>query len=42
MYEIQNEYISIVVISDTHDLHHQIDIKSLPQADILIHAGDFT
>lgn len=29
-------------MSDTHDLHYKIDIKSLPQADIFIHAGDFT
>jgi Icc-related predicted phosphoesterase len=29
----------IVAISDTHNLHHQINI---PDGDILIHAGDFT
>ena len=29
-------------MSDTHDMHHKIDIKSLPEADIFIHAGDFT
>ena len=29
-------------MSDTHDLHHKIDIASLPKADIFIHAGDFT
>ena len=29
-------------MSDTHDLHHKIDIQSLPKGDIFIHAGDFT
>lgn len=26
-------------ISDTHNLHHQLD--QLPQADIIVHSGDF-
>jgi len=29
----------IVLISDTHGLHHQLDV---PNGDLLIHAGDFT
>ena len=29
-------------MSDTHDLHFRIDVKSLPPADIFIHSGDFT
>ncbi|MBZ5670708.1 MAG: metallophosphatase domain-containing protein [Acidobacteriia bacterium] len=29
----------IVLISDTHGLHHQLDV---PGGDLLIHAGDFT
>jgi len=29
----------LVVISDTHGLHDRID--SLPDGDILVHAGDF-
>lgn len=29
-------------MSDTHDNHHKIDISKLPDADIFIHAGDFT
>ena len=29
----------IVLISDTHGQHHQLE---LPEADVLIHAGDFT
>lgn len=29
-------------MSDTHDLHFKIDIKSLPEGDIFIHGGDFT
>ena len=33
---------TILAMSDTHDLHHKIDIASLPKADIFIHAGDFT
>jgi predicted phosphodiesterase len=34
--------IKVVVMSDTHDSHHKINIKELPPADIFIHAGDFT
>lgn len=34
--------VTIVAMSDTHDLHHKIDIGSLPKGDIFIHAGDFT
>ncbi len=29
-------------MSDTHDMYHKIKIEELPQADIFIHAGDFT
>jgi predicted phosphodiesterase len=29
-------------MSDTHDAHDKIDITKLPDADIFIHAGDFT
>lgn len=29
-------------MSDTHDTHEQIDVAALPEADIFIHAGDFT
>jgi hypothetical protein len=31
--------IRIVCVSDTHELHREIDI---PSGDMLIHAGDFT
>lgn len=34
--------VKIVAMSDTHDSHDQIDISKLPEADIFIHAGDFT
>jgi predicted phosphodiesterase len=34
--------VRIVTMSDTHDVHFRIDIKSLPPADIFIHGGDFT
>lgn len=41
--EVNNqEYVTIVAMSDTHDLHHKINIQELPKADIFIHAGDFT
>jgi hypothetical protein len=30
---------TIVCISDTHELHRELDV---PNGDILIHAGDFT
>lgn len=29
-------------MSDTHDLHHKINLEELPQGDIFIHSGDFT
>ena len=32
-------YIDLVLIADTHELHHEVDV---PPGDILIHAGDFT
>jgi len=32
-------YIKIVCISDTHELHREVDV---PDGDLLIHAGDFT
>jgi hypothetical protein len=31
--------LTIVCISDTHELHRELDV---PDGDILIHAGDFT
>ena len=31
---------TLVLISDTHDSHQYLD--SLPDGDVLIHAGDFT
>jgi len=31
--------VTIVCISDTHELHREIDV---PQGDLLLHAGDFT
>jgi predicted phosphodiesterase len=34
--------IKILAMSDTHDAHNKIDISTLPEADIFIHAGDFT
>lgn len=34
--------IRIFATSDTHDNHHKFDFKNLPEADIFIHAGDFT
>lgn len=32
----------IVAMSDTHDTHEQFDISTFPEADMFIHAGDFT
>ena len=32
----------ILAMSDTHDLHKNLDLSTLPEADIFIHAGDFT
>jgi predicted phosphodiesterase len=32
----------ILAMGDTHDLHKNLDISTLPEADIFIHAGDFT
>lgn len=32
--------ITILAISDTHSLHHKI--RAMPDADVLIHSGDFT
>ena len=34
--------IRIVCISDTHNLTDRPDFPSIPEADILIHTGDFT
>ena len=31
--------LTIICISETHELQHELDV---PNADILIHAGDFT
>lgn len=38
----QKRKVRIVAISDTHDKHRNIDPASWPEADIFIHAGDFT
>jgi Icc-related predicted phosphoesterase len=38
-YEEARRTVRIVCISDTHELHRELDI---PAGDILIHAGDFT
>ena len=32
-------YLDLVLLSDTHELHREVDV---PAGDILIHAGDFT
>lgn len=40
--ELYKKKVKIVAMSDTHDLHFKIDIKTLPKGDIFIHAGDFT
>lgn len=40
--EQEKRQVRVVTMSDTHDLHFRIDIGSLPQGDIFIHAGDFT
>jgi len=34
--------LSIVIISDTHNKHWQIQPEDLPVADVIIHCGDFT
>ncbi len=34
--------IRIVAVSDTHSKHKYIDTADWPEADIFIHAGDFT
>lgn len=34
--------VRILAISDTHCNHDKIDISDWPEADIFIHAGDFT
>ena len=36
-----NKPIKVVIISDTHGKHWQLD-ENIPHGDILIHAGDFT
>jgi predicted phosphohydrolase len=33
------DYLTIVAISDTHQLHREVEV---PPGDLLIHAGDFT
>lgn len=33
------DYLKIVCVSDTHELHREVDV---PDGDLLIHAGDFT
>jgi Icc-related predicted phosphoesterase len=35
----QTAFLTVVTISDTHELHREIDV---PHGDLLIHAGDFT
>jgi len=37
--EVNPKSVTIVCISDTHELHREVDV---PNGDILIHAGDFT
>lgn len=34
--------LSLLCLSDTHDVHRDMPHDNLPRADILIHAGDFT
>ena len=36
---VQPSYLTIVAISDTHELHRELDV---PHGDLLIYAGDFT
>jgi len=38
-HEISGSSVRLVLISDTHELHRELDI---PDGEILIHAGDFT
>ena len=38
----ETKRIRILAMSDTHDLHKNLTISELPEADIFIHAGDFT
>ena len=40
--DMDSNTITIVTMSDTHDLHYKICAKELPPGDIFIHAGDFT
>lgn len=40
--EVETRKVRILTMSDTHDMHHKIKIEALPEADIFIHAGDFT
>ena len=37
--EHRPDHLVIVMISDTHDLHRDVEV---PSGDLLIHAGDFT
>ena len=39
---MKGDTVKIIAMSDTHDVHHKINIEKLPEADIFIHAGDFT
>jgi Icc-related predicted phosphoesterase len=34
--------LKIVIISDTHNKHNEIESEELPAADVIIHCGDFT
>jgi hypothetical protein len=38
----ERKVVRICAMSDTHNQHDFIDIKSLPKADIFIHTGDFS
>ena len=34
--------IRIVAVSDTHSLHHQVPLSSVPDGDVFVHCGDFS
>jgi predicted phosphodiesterase len=38
----EQKAVRVIVMSDTHDFHHNINVSELPEADIFIHCGDFT
>lgn len=39
---MKSKELKIVVLSDTHNLHYEIDLEQFLDADIFIHSGDFT